>query len=162
MTTASTPPSPRPQSAGVRIDPQLIYAIPLVAAWLVHRVAPRPLLPAGLAAPIGIGCLILGIAVASAAVRGFRAARTTIQPWESTTALVTSGVFRFSRNPIYVGYTLLYLGVGCWINSIWPLVLLPVVLGLMHGLVIRREEAYLEDRFGESYRDYRRRVRRWV
>jgi len=162
MTPAPVPPSPRPQSAGVRIDPQLLYAIPLAAAWLLHRLAPRPLLPSGLAAPIGIGCLILGLAIASSAVRSFRAARTTLQPWETTTALVTSGVFRFSRNPIYVGYKLLYLGIGSWANSIWPLVLLPVVFGLMHWLVIRREEAFLEDRFGESYREYRIRVRRWI
>lgn len=104
----------------------------------------------------------LGVAVALAAVRALRAARTTLQPWESTTTLVTSGPFRFSRNPIYVSYTLVYLGVTFSVNSVWPLVLLPLVIGLMVRMVIGREERYLEARFGDAYRDFRGRVRRWL
>lgn len=154
-------PSPG-QSAGVRIDPQLIYAIPLVLGLLAERWIPTRTTPDRLAAPLGIGCLVLGVALAFTAVRRFRTARTTLQPWEATTALVTGGPFRFSRNPIYLGYTLLYLGVGFWVNSLWPLILLPAVLWLMHRLVINREEAYLERQFGEGYLAYRSRVRRWL
>ncbi len=151
-----------PLSAGVRLDPQLIYAIPLAVALALRRWVRLDLLPGGFAAPVGIATIALGVAVAGAAVRRFRAARTTLQPWESTAALVTEGPFRFSRNPIYVGYTLLYLGIGFWMNSAWSLVLLPLVLAAMHRLVIVKEEAYLESRFGEAYETYRRRVRRWI
>jgi protein-S-isoprenylcysteine O-methyltransferase Ste14 len=154
-------PSPSP-SAGVRIDPQLIYAIPLVIGLLVERGFPTRATPDRLAAPLGIGCLALGLALAGAAVRRFRAASTTLQPWVATTALVTGGPFRFSRNPIYLGYTLLYLGVAFWVNSLWPLLLLPALLWLMHRLVINREEAYLERQFGEGYLVYRSKVRRWL
>lgn len=154
-------PSPSP-SAGVRIDPQLIYAIPLAVGLLVERWFPTRATPDRLAVPLGIGCVALGVAVAFAAVHRFRSASTTLQPWEPTTALVTGGPFRFSRNPIYLGYTLLYLGVGFWVNSLWPLLLLPGVLWLMHRLVIHREEAYLEHQFGEGYLAYRRSVRRWL
>lgn len=149
------------ESAGVRLDPQLIYAIPLAGGLLLDRWYPVAGLPPRLAAPVGISLVVLGLAVAWAVVRRFRLARTSLQPWEPTTALITDGPFRRSRNPVYVGYTLIYLGVGFWVNSIWPLVLLPVVFWLLHRLVIAREEAYLERRFGEVYRAYRHRVRRW-
>lgn len=144
------------------MDPQLIYAIPLVGGLLLDRWYPMRSIPPGLAAPVGIASLVIGLAVAVAAVRRFRSARTTLQPWEPTSALVTDGPFRLSRNPIYIAYTLLYLGVGFWVNSVWPPVLLPLVIWLMHRMVIAREEAYLEHRFGEVYRAYKRRVRRWL
>ena len=150
------------KSAGVRLDPQLIYAIPLGGTLLLNRWHPIQIIPTGLAAPVGIAALVLGLTVGLAAVRRFRSARTSLQPWEPTSALITDGPFRRSRNPIYIGYTLLYLAVGFWVNSLWPIVLLPLVLGLMYHLVITREEAYLESRFGEAYRAYRRRVRRWL
>lgn len=104
----------------------------------------------------------MAVAVGVAAVGRFRSAGTSLQPWEPTSTLITDGPFRFSRNPIYIGYTLLYLGVAFWVNSVWPLGLLPLVLWLMHRVVITREEAYLEGRFGDVYRAYRRRVRRWL
>lgn len=155
------PPSP-PQSAGVRVDTQLIYAIPLAAGVLLDRWHPMRSLPPRLAAPVGIASLLVALAVAVAAVRRFRSARTSLQPWEPSTALITDGPFRLSRNPVYIGYTLLYLGVAFWVNSAWPLVFLPLVLWLMRRMVIDREEAYLEHRFGEVYRTYKRRVRRWL
>jgi protein-S-isoprenylcysteine O-methyltransferase Ste14 len=155
------PPSP-PQSAGVRVDPQLIYAIPLAGALLLDQWYPMRSIPPRLAAPVGIALLIIGLTVGLAAVRRFRSARTTLQPWEPTTTLVTDGPFRHTRNPIYMMYTLVYLGVGLWVNSVWPLVLLPLVFLLMHRLVITREEAYLESRFGDVYRAYRQQVRRWL
>lgn len=155
-------PPPASHSAGVRVDPQLLYAIPLAVGLLIDRWHPLRIVPPPLAVPVGIASLVVGVAVCYAAARRLRAARTTLQPWEPTTTLVTDGPFRRSRNPIYVGYTLLYLGVAVWVNSAWPLALWPVVLWLMHRLVIAREEAYLGGRFGETYRAYKRRVRRWL
>ncbi|MEO8448649.1 MAG: isoprenylcysteine carboxylmethyltransferase family protein [Gemmatimonadota bacterium] len=143
------------------MDPQLIYAVPLAAALLFHHWYPARLLPAQLAAPAGIVLLIFSFMVGLAAVLRLRRARTTLQPWEPTTTLITDGPYRHSRNPIYVGYTLLYVGVACWANSIWPFVGLPVVFAAMHRVVIIRE-AYLERRFGAVYRAYRHRVRRWL
>jgi len=156
------PPPSTPQSAGVRLDPQLIYAIPLAGGLLLDRWHPIRSIPPRFAAPLGIASLVIGLTVGLAAVRRFRLARTSLQPWESTSTLVTDGPFRLSRNPIYIGYTLLYLGVAFWANSLWPVVLLPLVVWLMHRLVITREEAYLESRFGDAYRAYRHRVRRWL
>ncbi|HEU5040160.1 MAG TPA: isoprenylcysteine carboxylmethyltransferase family protein, partial [Gemmatimonadales bacterium] len=76
--------------------------------------------------------------------------------------LVTDGPYRFTRNPMYLGFTLWYLAGTAWVNSLWLLVLLPVVLLVMQRGVITREEAYLERRFGREYTEYRARVRRWL
>ena len=154
---------PTPGSTtGIRIDPPLIYAALLGAGLLTQRWRPVRILSPGLAAPIGIAALALGLAVTLWAVMSFRRARTSPLLTRPTMALVTSGPYRFSRNPIYLGYTLMYLGAAFWAGSAWPVILLPFGLWVMYRAVITREEAYLESRFGEDYRAYRRRVRRWL
>jgi protein-S-isoprenylcysteine O-methyltransferase Ste14 len=110
---------------------------------------------------VGVAVLLLGL-VALPALRQFIRAGTHPEPWKPTTALVTDGPYRFSRNPMYLGFTFIYLGVACWVNTAWPVVLLPLVLLVMQYGVILREEAYLERKFGEEYRAFRRRVRRWL
>ncbi len=155
------PPPSSAESAGVRVDPQLIYAVPLAVGLLLHRWHPLQTVPPRAAAPVGIATLVLGLTLAVVTVRRFRWARTSLQPWEPTAALITDGPYQISRNPIYISYTLLYLGVGFWANSLWPLVFLPLVFWVLHRVVITREEAYLERRFGDVYRAYRHRVRRW-
>jgi putative hydrolase of HD superfamily len=149
-------------TAGVRIDPQLVYLIPLIVGLVLGRFAPLRFIPPSLGARVGIGLLVLGLVVCVSAVTSLRRAKTTIQPWEPTTSLVLTGLYRFSRNPIYLGYTLLYLGAAVWLDASWSVVLLPVALIAMHRLVIGREEAYLERRLGDAYRSYRERVRRWL
>lgn len=161
MERTSAPP-PQPESAGVRLDPQLLYAVPLAGGLLLDWWHPLRSAWPQFRTPVGIAVIALGVGLAAAAVRRFRSAGTSLQPWEPSTTLMTDGPFRFSRNPVYVAYTLVYLGVGSWMNSLWPLLLLPLVLWLMHRLVISREESYLEARFGEAYRDYSHRVRRWL
>ncbi len=88
--------------------------------------------------------------------------RTTIVPHHEVSALVTTGAYRFSRNPMYTGLALAYSGGALLAGSWWPLANLPVVLLLVRRLVIDPEERYLSVRFGEVYADYRRRVRRWL
>lgn len=92
-----------------------------------------------------------------------RRAGTTISVDRPTTAIVASGPYRYSRNPLYVALTLLYLGLGAAaLNTLWALVLLPPLLVVIQRGVIEREERYLERKFGEEYRRYKRRVRRWL
>jgi protein-S-isoprenylcysteine O-methyltransferase Ste14 len=151
-----------PSNAGVRIDPQLIYTVPLIAGLWLNRWHPLPLLPAPFATPVGVTLVVLGLAFVLPAAWRFARAGTSPQPWRPSTALVTEGPYRISRNPIYLGYTLLYLGVMFWVDTVWPLFVLPLVLWMMYRTVIAREEVYLESRFGDAYRAYRRRVRRWL
>ena len=96
------------------------------------------------------------------AIRTLLFARTTIMPHHSARALVTSGPFAFSRNPIYLGLALVYLGVALTMNDAWPIILLPIVVMVMSSFVIAREEAHLAEAFGDRYRAYCSRVRRWI
>lgn len=155
-----TPPAER-EIPGIVAPPPLIFGVPLVAGLLVDRWRPLPFLPSALAPWIGIP-LLLCFFVGLAAVVAFRRVNTSPNPWRPTTALVTTGIFARTRNPMYLGMLLLYLGGSCWGNSLWPLFPLPLVLWVMHTGVILREERYLEGRFGEEYRAYKGRVRRWL
>ncbi|MBL8699055.1 MAG: isoprenylcysteine carboxylmethyltransferase family protein [Alphaproteobacteria bacterium] len=102
-----------------------------------------------------------GLALALWAVLLFRRAGTGIPVHHRVTSLVTSGPYRWSRNPIYVALILVYAAATVALDTAWPLVLLPVVVAALHHLVIRREERLLAGLFGEAYRDYAARVRRW-
>jgi protein-S-isoprenylcysteine O-methyltransferase Ste14 len=96
------------------------------------------------------------------AFAAFRRARTTIIPNQPATALVTGGPYRVTRNPMYVSLVALYLGVTLFVNSWWPVILLPLVILLVDRTIIAREERYLADAFPAEYGPYRARVRRWL
>lgn len=148
-------------TAGVLAPPPLIFGVPLLAGLLLELRWPWPALPAAVAPAVGIGAVLLGLVLAPSLV-AFRRVRTPPEPWKPTRALVTTGIYRLTRNPMYLGMTLLYVGLAAWRNTAWPFLALPGVLATIHVGVVRREERYLEARFGEAYRDYARRVRRWL
>jgi protein-S-isoprenylcysteine O-methyltransferase Ste14 len=111
---------------------------------------------------IGGTLILIGLILATAGIRNFSRADTPVQSIEPTRALVTTGIHAWSRNPIYLGMFLLYGGIGIVAQSLWILILtLPLAIAIRHG-VAAREEEYLERRFGDSYRDYKARVRRWL
>jgi protein-S-isoprenylcysteine O-methyltransferase Ste14 len=148
-------------TAGVLVPPPLLYAVPLAVGLLIQHWSHLPIVPGWAAAPLGVACVFLGV-VGLPAVLAFHRARTSPNPFRPSSALVTTGPYRFSRNPMYVGLTLLYAGVAIWVNTVWPLLFLPVILIVLHYGVVVREEAYLERTFGDEYRHYARRVRRWL
>ncbi len=121
----------------------------------------RDLLPRVGSRAIGASLAAIGLVVGFFAFREMLRARTHIDPSKPATALVTAGPFRFSRNPLYLSTTLLYIGAALSFRVLAALVVLPVALVVLHFGVIRREERYLEGKFGEEYRVYRARVRRW-
>lgn len=152
-------------TAGVIAPPPVLYLAGLLLGLGADRLLELPPLPylsgqTGLYLGIGLGAA--GFLILLAAAGLFVRAGTNIQPHHPTTALVTGGLYRFSRNPIYLGATLVYLGLAAGLASLGVLVLLPAVLAALHLGVIRREERYLEEKFGEAYRDYKARVRRWL
>ncbi len=155
-----------PDSPHVVAPPPLIYVAALGVGLLVNWAAPRPLLSSGLRywplAALGVTLVALGVGIAGWGRTLMARAGTSVNPFQPTTALVTAGPFRFSRNPLYVGLTLAYLGGTLLTNSVWVLALLVPVLVVMHYGVVRREERYLEAKFGEAYRAYRSRVRRYI
>jgi protein-S-isoprenylcysteine O-methyltransferase Ste14 len=105
---------------------------------------------------------LVGLALFVVSVREFRRAGTSVVPGEPSTALLESGPYRYTRNPIYISFTLFYFGLAIMLTSAWLLVLLvPVLIVLQRG-VVEREEAYLASKFGEAYRKYQLRVPRWL
>lgn len=123
---------------------------------------PLPRFVDGVASRFVGGCMVVGgLALSSAVVYHFQRARTPVTPWRETRHLVIAGPYRFSRNPDYVGQALVTAGVGIFIQAAWVLLaLVPALLLVRYG-VIAREERYLERRFGEEYRQFCARVRRW-
>jgi protein-S-isoprenylcysteine O-methyltransferase Ste14 len=145
--------------------PPLLYLACLLLGLALDRVLPLPFIVPEAALvrwAVGGGLSLIGVAIAAAGVRNFSRAATPVPSNQPVRALVTTGIHGWSRNPIYVGMFLLYAGVGIAARSPWVLVLaLPLVVVLRYR-VVAREEAYLERRFGDAYRGYKARVRRWL
>ncbi len=153
---------PSPQDTpGVLAPPPLIFAAALVLGWLLNRAVPLPLLPAAIAPWVGGVLVITALAIAAAAMREMRRARTAVDPYTPSTALVRTGPFARSRNPIYVALILLSLGLSLLANALWCGVLLLAAVIVLRRFVIAREEAYLERRFGDEYQRYCATTRRW-
>ena len=147
---------------GVAAPPPLVYLGAILIGAALERVW-RWTLPSPQWAPVlGVLLILIAIAIAVWAVREFARARTSPKPHKPTTAIVVSGPFAFTRNPIYISFTLVQVGVALLARSGWILVLtIPAILFIRVG-VIAREERYLERTFGEEYLRSRRAVRRWV
>ena len=142
------------------VRPPRVYLAAIVTGLLLQLAMPLPFLPRPMAA--GAILVVAAIALLWYSVALFRAAGTPVPARKPTTAIVRSGPYRFSRNPIYLAYSLLLLGIAIWLNSVWLVATLAVAVVLMHFIVIRREEEYLERRFGAQYLDYKASVRRWL
>jgi protein-S-isoprenylcysteine O-methyltransferase Ste14 len=147
--------------AGVVAWPPLIFAAHTAAGVIAHWYWPVALLPVWPARFSGVLLVLTAGCLATWAKRALEGAGTVIKPSLPTTAIVTDGPYRHTRNPMYLSLCLLHLGIGLLLNGLLPvLFLLPLALILHHG-VIRREERYLAAKFGEPYLAYLRRVRRW-
>ncbi len=156
---------PSDQTAGIPIHPPILYAIGFAAGWIGARLWVWPIAPPelrGVRLGAGTALIALGLGIALWAVLEMRRARTGIPVHHPVTALVTGGPFEWSRNPIYLALNCAYLGAAGLLNSWWPVLLLaPVLIALQH-LVIAREERFLAAKFGDAYRAYAGRVRRWL
>ena len=144
------------------VRPPLVYLISLVIGALIQLATPAPFLPGTLAVPLGASLVVVAIALFSYSVAKFRVAGTPVPARKPTTVIVLTGPYRFSRNPIYLAFSLLQLGIAIWVNGLWLLATLGGAVALIHYVVIRREEQYLERRFGAQYLDYKASVRRWL
>jgi protein-S-isoprenylcysteine O-methyltransferase Ste14 len=144
------------------IPPPLYYVAGLAAGMALHVATPLPIGGRPTTAVAGAAVLAAGLALVAGGVAGVVRNRTTIVPHHPVSTLVTDGVYRISRNPMYTGLAVVYLGVALLLGSWWPIAFLPVVVLAVLTLVIRPEERYLHERFGTTYADYRTRVHRWI
>ena len=142
--------------------PPLLYAAALAAGLLLHLLVPRQPFTPWMARPLGVILLVASGALARWGEKTMRRAATNVSPNEPSLTIVSDGPFRYSRNPLYVSLIGLYLGVTLLVDAMWPLVLLIPLLVVTDYGIIRREERYLEAKFGETYRTYKARVRRWL
>ena len=151
-----------PDKANVVVLPPVIFVVALLLGLLMEFVVPMQALPRTPARWLGTLLILGSIPIAGSAIRELYKAKTALDVRKPTIVIVTTGAFRFSRNPIYIAMILLYCGIAWLINSLWiGLLVVPAVAILQIG-VIRREEYYLEHKFGEDYRRYRAVVRRWI
>lgn len=147
---------------GVIFPPPLIYGLGIGTGLTLEYFWPLRFLPGAIGTIIGIMLVAITVFIAFWTIRVFRLAATSPSPYKSSTAIISSGPFGITRNPLYVGLNLIMLGVGFWFNSLWVLLALPpTFLVLLFGVVLR-EERYLEQKFGKEYLDYKNSVRRWV
>ena len=157
--------SERIPHAGVRVPPPLLFVAGVTAGWLLDRywhAIPLSVARRSIVEWIGLVLVVAGFALMYWGTFTFRRHRTAIIPRRPASRLVTSGPYRFTRNPMYTGFTIAYLGAAGLLDSAWPLFLLPIVLASLIRFVIRREESYLADAFGAEYAAYCARVRRWI
>src|SRR5262249_42536179 len=142
--------------------PPFVYLAAILIGGALELVQPLPFLPDALAGWIGGVPALAAIFLFVYSIRTFRAAGTPVPGNRPTTVIGRAGPYRFSRNPIYLAFSLLQLGVAIWANSLWMIATFVAAVALMAFVVIPREERYLERRFGAEYADYKTSVRRWL
>lgn len=154
-----------PGTAGVVGRPIRLFPAAVLVGLVLDRLLPVPVPALQLGAAgwiVGGALIVVGLSLFAAGVRDFSRAETPLPTNRPARVLVTTGIYRRTRNPIYLGFFTAYVGIGVAAASPWILILLlPLVVTIRYG-VVAREEAYLERRFGDAYRDYRARVRRWL
>lgn len=150
------------RGASVHVLPPVLFVVPFIALWLLDRLVPLTI-PGGSGRTwAGVVLVALGVGLGAWGVLAFRLHHTTVIPHGIVSALVTNGPYRITRNPMYVGLALVYLGVSLVVATWWPIFALPFIIVAMYRLVIRHEEAYLGRTFGVDYTAYRHGARRWL
>ncbi|GJL84278.1 MAG: hypothetical protein DHS20C02_00530 [Micavibrio sp.] len=146
----------------VIMRPPLLYGLFLLAAIIIELVIGIDLIGWGTQFAIGMLLMSLGFGIGAASIMRFAGEGTNVQTNRPATALVTDGTYRFSRNPIYIALTCLYVGLCFLLDLLWGFIFLAPLLYTMNRHVIEREEEYLEKKFGESYQAYKKSTRRWL
>ena len=144
------------------VRPPFVYLCSIGLGLLVHLFWPVQLLPASISVPVGVMLVLAAAALFISAVRTFQKAGTPVPGNRPTTIIVRTGPYGFSRNPIYLAFTLFQMGLAAWVNSLGVLVTLLPALAVMVLVVVPREERYLEARFPSEYLPYKREIHRWL
>jgi len=150
--------------ANVRFPPPLVALLSVLLGVALNYAYSLPTIPlrASVRIALGIVIIIAGLAPAIAARVHFKRTGQSVIPWKPTPELIFQGPYRYTRNPMYVGLTLMQIGIGVALNNLWISLLAAVTLAIIHVIAVRPEEAYLSEKFGDPYRQYLTRVRRYL
>lgn len=148
----------------LRVPPVIQVVLALVVMWALSRLAPGLTVSLAVASWLGGVVIAAGILLAVLGVLEFSKARTTVDPRypEQSAQLVVSGVYRYSRNPMYLGFLMILLGAALWLTNLSTLIMLPVFVLYMNRFQIQPEERFMKQKFGQEYEAYIGRVRRWL
>jgi protein-S-isoprenylcysteine O-methyltransferase Ste14 len=153
---------PEEDRPGVPIAPPLLFVLPILASLALEWFVPTSFVQGVFRWILGALIVVAGLALNVVGFITQKRAGTDPIPFNPSTRIVAHGLYRLSRNPMYIGFALCTLGVAILVNSAWMLLAVPVGLILIDRTVVTREERYLERKFGEEYLTYKRRVRRWI
>jgi protein-S-isoprenylcysteine O-methyltransferase Ste14 len=153
---------PEEDRPGIPIAPPLLFVIPILMSLALEWFARTSFVHGMFRWILGALLFLAGIALNVSGFITQRRAGTDPIPFNPSTRIVTHGLYRFTRNPMYIGFALWTLALAILIDSAWTLLAVPIGLVLIDRIVITREERYLERKFGEEYLNYKRRVRRWI
>jgi len=144
------------------VHPPIVALIFIAIAYFLGRFVPLPFIVPLALRYVGLILTFVGFLLGIAALNEFRKARTTLDPHGSVKKLITAGIYRFTRNPIYLGFLLMVIGVPLNFGLYWGIGMAPFYIILMNRLIIEREENYLEKKFKNTYANYKSQVRRWL
>ena len=153
---------PEEDRPGVPIPPPLLFVLPIVASLALEWLVPTSFVHGAFRWILGALIVVAGVALNVGGFITQKRAGIDPIPFNPSTRIVAHGLYRFSRNPMYLGFALCTFGLAILVNSAWVLLAVPIGLILIDRIVIVREERYLERKFGEEYLNYKRRVRRWI
>lgn len=151
-----------PDRANVIVFPPLLFLGTFAVSLLLRFLFPTPLLPTTTALLIGLPVALAGVVLLLLGFREMLQHKTTINPGGITTTIVSQGIYRYTRNPMYIALTVVYVGVSIATNAWWGFLLIIPLLLLVQKGIIEREESYLTRKFGDEYLNYKANVRRWV
>jgi protein-S-isoprenylcysteine O-methyltransferase Ste14 len=141
--------------------PPLVFVLAISIGWFLQQRVRISFVPDAFAPLLGGAVVVAGVVLAALSVREFRRFQTSLRPDRPSTAVVQTGPYRYSRNPMYVSMATVQLGVAIWLNNLWVLLMLiPAIVTT--SAIIAREERYLEEHLGTAYTRYRASVRRWL
>jgi protein-S-isoprenylcysteine O-methyltransferase Ste14 len=146
----------------VKIQPPVLTLIHVALAFLLTWLFPLPLMVPPILQTGGFLLVVIGLLIGVVALIAIRSVHTTTDPHGSVSKLVTFSIYRFSRNPVYLGFVLMLIGILLNAGSYWGIILAPMLVILFNRVIIEKEEEYLALKFGDQYRNYKLKVRRWI
>jgi protein-S-isoprenylcysteine O-methyltransferase Ste14 len=149
---------------GVYVPPPLLYVLTFIAAIFIQKIIPISdvLFYPTIIKVLGSIFLFIAVFFLASSLRQFFLTKNTVILIKPATSLQTKGIYGITRNPMYVGLSIAYLGITCFIGNWWNVILFPLLLTIVQEYIIKREERYLELEFGQEYDEYKKKVRRWI